>query len=311
MGKNKKSKYVESVNLPDTVKEEANNVEKKKSNKKSKGNDGQDNVPMVDTAIETSGKKSKKRKLQVDIEKEQTENQMNSEQNRNDEVVSKKKKKKNKDKKESPKVVDQNCEAEIAEELRNVQNGNSPLTEEGNSPLTEENNDVSVDKQKKKKKKKKQKSEKENGTTNDVVSENGNSPTETTEADSQSGSNSSLADRLRRVAEYGGDGDATVGQWASAGFENTDRQNKFFKLLGGFKGKSNSAAIENKFKSGGGNAMDKDQQEMYTKNMESDFDRALSSNMNRGIGLGFHRPADADKKFHIDVKQSKSIKFDD
>ena len=57
--------------------------------------------------------------------------------------------------------------------------------------------------------------------------------------------------------------------------------------------------------------MDKDQQEMYTKHMESDFDRALSSNMNRGIGLGFHRPADADKKFHTDVKQSKSIKFDD
>ena len=57
--------------------------------------------------------------------------------------------------------------------------------------------------------------------------------------------------------------------------------------------------------------MDKDQQELYTKHMESDFDRALSSNMNRGIGLGFHRPADADKKFHTDVKQSKSIKFDE
>ena len=217
MGKNKKSKDVESVNLPETVKEEANNVEKKKSNKKSKGNDGQDNVLMVDTASEASGKKSKKRKLEVDTKKEQTDNQINSDQNGNDEVVSKKKKKKNKDKKEPPKVVDQNCETERAEELRNVQNCNSPLTEEGNSHLTEVNNDVSVEKKQKKKKKKKQKSEKENGTINDVVSEKGNSPTETREADSQSISNSSLADRLRRVAEYGGqNGDATVGQWASA-----------------------------------------------------------------------------------------------
>ncbi|KAH3830232.1 lysine-rich nucleolar protein 1-like [Dreissena polymorpha] len=110
----------------------------------------------------------------------------------------------------------------------------------------------------------------------------------------------------------------TVGQWGSAEFEDNSRQNKFFRLLGGLKNKDSAVGIQSKFQlgknsiqSGGGKAMNRTQQETYAKTLETDFQKALTCNVNRGIGLGFAKPASEGKKFHIDVYQSKSIKFDD
>ncbi|KAL4228181.1 Small acidic protein [Mactra antiquata] len=126
----------------------------------------------------------------------------------------------------------------------------------------------------------------------------------------------------------GSGNEINTGQWSSADLGDQQRQNKFMRLLGGFKKGSDSSQIEKKFgfsggfnaaKSGsnfskrpGGNfAMDKQQQDIYTKNLETDYERAMKMNLNRGIGLGFEKPPEEGKKFYIDTSKSKSIKFDD
>ncbi|XP_060571265.1 lysine-rich nucleolar protein 1-like [Ruditapes philippinarum] len=117
------------------------------------------------------------------------------------------------------------------------------------------------------------------------------------------------------------------GQWSSVELGDSDRQNKFFRLLGGFKKGGDTSQIQNKFslgkkpafgssnntprRTGGNFAMDKKQEDVYTKALESEYDRAMSMNLNRGIGLGFEKPPEEGKKFYIDTKSSKSIKFDD
>lgn len=121
--------------------------------------------------------------------------------------------------------------------------------------------------------------------------------------------------------------DVTTGQWSGVNLGDSNRQNKFFKLLGGFKKGSDTSQIQNRFslgkkagfglnsnsgmKSGGGFAMDKKQEDVYTKSLENEYERAMSMNLNRGIGLGFEKAPDAGKKFYIDTKSSKSVKFDD
>lgn len=121
-----------------------------------------------------------------------------------------------------------------------------------------------------------------------------------------------------------------MGQWSTAKFDDSDKQLKFFKLLGGFKNKADPSAFQNKFglckkfelgknsyvqgnnnRGGGGNAMNQQQQDVYTKRLESEYERALTSNLNRGIGLGFERPPEEGKKFYVDTKKSNSVKFDD
>lgn len=121
-----------------------------------------------------------------------------------------------------------------------------------------------------------------------------------------------------------------MGQWSTAKFDDSDKQLKFFKLLGGFKNETDPSAFQNKIglckkfelgknsyvqgnnnRGGGGNAMNQQQQDVYTKRLESEYERALTSNLNRGIGLGFERPPEEGKKFYIDTKKSNSIKFDD
>lgn len=118
-----------------------------------------------------------------------------------------------------------------------------------------------------------------------------------------------------------------TGQWSSVNLGDSDRQNKFFRLLGGFKKGNDHSQLKNKFglsknssfnspsggtnKVGGNFAMNKNQENLYTKSLETEYERAMVMNLNRGIGLGFEKPPDEGKKFHIDTKSSKSIKFDD
>ncbi|XP_069138347.1 lysine-rich nucleolar protein 1-like [Argopecten irradians] len=118
-----------------------------------------------------------------------------------------------------------------------------------------------------------------------------------------------------------------VGQWGTSSLGNEARQQKFIRLLGGFKKESdNSSSFGAKQSKGlfgslkaasvktsgcGNKAMDATQEKMYLTNMEKDYERAMSMNLNRGIGLGFEKPPSEGKKFYIDTKASKSIKFDD
>lgn len=102
------------------------------------------------------------------------------------------------------------------------------------------------------------------------------------------------------------------GQWGTAFTENQDKQNKFLRLLGGFKkGGNDQEAKEKKFNSKFANyAMDQCSEKVYQKNLEQEYEKAMTSNLQRGIGLGFQPPPDAGKKFYIDKGASKSKKFD-
>lgn len=172
--------------------------------------------------------------------------------------------------------------------------------------------DVIVEGKTKKKKKKKSKTK---GTETSALVENRRA-IDSESKDCLNGKSSPVFDKRADVAP-------DKGQWSTADMGDSDRQLKFFRLLGGFKNKTDSETVQSKFslgkkspfmnsyKSGGGNAMNRNQQDAYTSAMENQFERALTSNSNRGIGLGFEKPPEEGKKFHIDVQKSKSIKFDD
>lgn len=99
------------------------------------------------------------------------------------------------------------------------------------------------------------------------------------------------------------------GQWSSAQFNSSEQQQKFLRLMGGFK-KSFQPSSES---TGGGNmALGKDAQQQLQQGLLGEFERAQSRRMdfsNRGAGLGFTAPSN--KKFSIDINASRSVRFDD
>ncbi|XP_033750958.1 lysine-rich nucleolar protein 1-like [Pecten maximus] len=144
--------------------------------------------------------------------------------------------------------------------------------------------------------------------------------------DSKSASNGNVdtSNTVKNVTE------PVVGQWGTSSLGNDVRQQKFIRLLGGLKkgsdgtkslGTKQSKGLFGSLKAtpstmdsisrGGNKAMDASQEKLYLTNMEKDYERAMSMNLNRGIGLGFEKPPGEGKKFYIDTKASKSIKFDD
>ena len=118
---------------------------------------------------------------------------------------------------------------------------------------------------------------------------------------------------------------AVVGQWGTAQFDSSERQNKFFRLLGGMKSQGTGvvadATTQGKKSLFGGlaalttktgkSAMTNEQQTEWQTKMESQFDRALTYKVQKGGGLGFEKPPEEGKKFHINIHKSNSIKFDD
>ena len=118
---------------------------------------------------------------------------------------------------------------------------------------------------------------------------------------------------------------AIVGQWGTAQFDSSERQNKFFRLLGGMKNQG-IGGVPGAMKQGkkglfgglaalvpktGKNAMTNEQQTEWQTKMESQFDKALTYKGQKGGGLGFEKPPEEGKKFHINIHKSNSIKFDD
>ncbi|KAL2087019.1 hypothetical protein ACEWY4_018078 [Coilia grayii] len=101
----------------------------------------------------------------------------------------------------------------------------------------------------------------------------------------------------------------TFGQWGTAHFNSTDQQQKFLRLMGGFK-KGNQPVT-----AGVGRpnmALGRDEQQNLQQKLLGQFECAQNRRMdftNRGAGLGFVAPSN--KKFAIDVNASRSIKFDD
>lgn len=103
------------------------------------------------------------------------------------------------------------------------------------------------------------------------------------------------------------------GQWGTAFNENKDKQNKFLRLMGGFrKGTDEQASKVLKFSTKFANfAMDQSTEQTFHQHLEQQYDKAMTSNLQRGVGLGFQPPPDAGKKFYIDKVASKSVKFGD
>lgn len=101
----------------------------------------------------------------------------------------------------------------------------------------------------------------------------------------------------------------TLGQWGTAQFDSPDRQNKFLRLMGGFKKSSQPVAgspgLANM-------ALGKEGQQTLQQGLLGQFERAQSHHMDfkmKGAGLGFAAPSN--KKFTIDANARKSVRFDD
>ncbi|XP_067932736.1 lysine-rich nucleolar protein 1-like [Watersipora subatra] len=105
----------------------------------------------------------------------------------------------------------------------------------------------------------------------------------------------------------------TMGQWSTADLGNSDRQNKFFKLMGGFGAShktnlSNSNASPKPFAAKFNAALDKKRESQLQNRLEQQFDQARFTSLNaKGLGLGFTQP----KKNSIDISAVRSKRFDD
>ncbi|KAM4750167.1 uncharacterized protein knop1, partial [Anableps anableps] len=100
-----------------------------------------------------------------------------------------------------------------------------------------------------------------------------------------------------------------LGQWSTAHFDSSQQQQKFLRLMGGFKKGFQPAGST----AGGANmALGKDAQQHLQQGLLGEFERAHARRMdfsNRGAGLGFTAPSN--KKFSIDINASRSVRFDD
>ncbi|NXD83153.1 KNOP1 protein, partial [Halcyon senegalensis] len=103
--------------------------------------------------------------------------------------------------------------------------------------------------------------------------------------------------------------DTKFGQWSTAAFQSSERETKFFRLMGGFKKGSvpiqNLSAATNKPNM----ALNREGEEKLQQALKMEFDKAMDLKQHRGTGLGF-QPA-ASKKVHIDKYTTRSIKFED
>lgn len=99
------------------------------------------------------------------------------------------------------------------------------------------------------------------------------------------------------------------GQWSTAQFDSSDQQQKFLRLMGGFKKGFQPATGS----TGGANmALGKEAQQQLQQGLLGEFERAHSRRVdfsNRGAGLGFAAPSN--KKFSIDINTRRSVRFDD
>ncbi|XP_054126537.1 lysine-rich nucleolar protein 1 [Melozone crissalis] len=120
------------------------------------------------------------------------------------------------------------------------------------------------------------------------------------EIDRESGKTKALSSKVAQETK--------LGQWSTATFKSSEEQNKFFRLLGGFKKGpvpiQSPSAIANKPNM----ALNQEGEEKLQQALKMEFDKAMDFKQHRGIGLGFQ--PNANKKGYIDKYASRSIKFE-
>ncbi|NXI57168.1 KNOP1 protein, partial [Chloroceryle aenea] len=121
------------------------------------------------------------------------------------------------------------------------------------------------------------------------------------EIDRESGKTTFFSPKVER--------DTKFGQWSTAAFQSSEREMKFFRLMGGFKKGSvpiqNLSAATNKPNM----ALNREGEEKLQQALKMEFDKAMDLKQHKGIGLGF-QPA-ANKKIYIDKYTTRSKKFED
>ena len=172
---------------------------------------------------------------------------------------------------------------------------------------------------KKNKKKKKERSESNLSTTD----QSGTSTEKQQDDSSSSGTGGHTEDNQTTTSQPEQTQPVTAGQWSTRMFRSAERQEKFLRLLGGFKkggessmsgqkkGLFGSLQVKADSTSGGQKALTYQTARDMDKRLESDFERALafSAKKQRGVGLGFTPDPAEGKKFHIDVNKNASRKF--
>ncbi|NWZ96431.1 KNOP1 protein, partial [Nesospiza acunhae] len=121
------------------------------------------------------------------------------------------------------------------------------------------------------------------------------------EIDRESGKTKALSSKVGR--------EKNLGQWSTATFKSSEEENKFFRLLGGFKKGSvpiqSPSATTNKPNM----ALNQEGEEKLQQALKMEFDKAMDLKQHRRIGLGYQ--PNANKKIYIDKYSSRSIKFED
>ncbi|XP_045074736.1 lysine-rich nucleolar protein 1-like [Coregonus clupeaformis] len=103
---------------------------------------------------------------------------------------------------------------------------------------------------------------------------------------------------------------SSLGQWGTAQFDSSDQQNKFLRLMGGFKKGGQPMAVSGATGGRANMALTKDGQKSLQQGLLGEFERAQSRRMDftgRGVGLGFSAPSN--KKFSIDINATRSVRF--
>ncbi|XP_075896304.1 uncharacterized protein knop1 isoform X2 [Nelusetta ayraudi] len=281
--------------------------------------------PLEEDAVEGDGvkqvkkmKKSKKEKTE-DVEKAENEDgaikkkkakSENSETVKEEEMVSEKKVKKEKIKKASVEVTEVEEEETVKKKKKKKSQQLNGEEKEQQTVECEEEQSGKMDVVSKKKKKK---------------------PSESSEAQGAQDECDAGAKKRKKIREKGdeqqerrqalqndidqGSQPATptkpegLGQWSTAQFDSADQQQKFLRLMGGFKkGFQPASGTPGKANM----ALGKDAQLQLQQGLQGQFERAHSRRIdsgNRGAGLGFAAPSN--KKFFIDVNASRSVRFDD
>ncbi|XP_046574322.1 uncharacterized protein DDB_G0283697-like [Haliotis rubra] len=296
---------------------------KKKKSKKSKRKEDDDNEDGYQLELPAKKKRKRKKTQEMDIVLENT-----------DEIThSSKEKCKKKDK--SVKMDQMESDEETINEenaIKKKKKKKKQKREEDEETPVEDSKCEEIQ-PKKKKKKKKHKQEEENNNHDDSIEK-------TSSIKNSEQRNSLLIGEASKenpmsyncqpfdygsVDKSGGDNSSNtsgpyLGQWGTASVGDNERQHKFMRLLGGFKKGGNlgqsKPGLFGKLgtKSAPSNAaLNRAEEAVLNKNLESDFDKALALRLSKQktSGLGFALPPEEGKKFYIDKTSSKSIKFDD